>query len=146
MKKDEFDCYLIETFQDYLNYKQARQRREKEIKSIKRESKYKSEESLCDKKRIEKPVVAGENCSSLYHTSRNSILIDSILSYVEDMCSAEIDDAKTIQLMLMKLVFDTCDEKTLKRIMNVDRVVAKKAANSLRFEYGSNNTIYAGGK
>lgn len=135
-KKDEPLIYLIDSLKDYLNYKQARQKREKEIKRIKRTNKSKNEKVLF-------PMFAGEEIENIYSV-RNNILIDSILSYIEDMNGNEIDDAKTIQLMLLKLAHGRCDEETYKRIMNVDRVVASKASNNFRFEAGSNNSIYTG--
>lgn len=138
MKKTDFDIYLIETFQDYLNFKQLRRRKEDEIKSFK----------VADKTIIEQqeyPSIVNEDETIGYNSERNSILYDSILSYVENMNASEIEDAKTIQLMLLKLAHGKCDAKTYERIINVDRVVAKKASNNFNFETGSNNNIYAGG-
>lgn len=137
-KKDEFDIYLIETIQDYLNYKQARQRRQEEIDSIRKDRKNASAYS-------EYSCFAKEDDISQYNSNRNSILIEAALSYIEDMSPSEIDDVKTIQLMLLKLAHGKCDAIMYERIMNVDRMVAKKATNSFKFGYGSNNHIYAGG-
>lgn len=140
MAKDRynFDYYLIETLQDYFNYKQIRKRKEEEIKSIKKEKR-----TICEK--IDAPSIVGEDDITTYYVKRNSNLIDAILSYVEDMSPSEIDDVKAIQLMLLKLLNGKCDSKTYNRILNVDRMVAKKATNNFKFGTGSNNHIYAGG-
>lgn len=137
MKNTDFDIYLIETFQDYLNYKQVRHRKEEEISSFKKEG-----ETIIEQSEVS--CIIREEETTDYYFEKNSILIDSILSYIEDMSGSEIDDVKTIQLMLLKLAHGKCDANTYERIMNVDRVVAKKSSNNFKFEAGSYNSIYAG--
>lgn len=115
MKKlEKNDCilYLIESLQDFVEYKKYCKIKEQRLRQYKKVKPQETED--------EHLIMAAEVLEMRYGSKNPRLMIDfeDIIKYMEDLPIECMEDGKSIQLMLYELVGGKCSEKDYKRIAN----------------------------
>lgn len=124
MDKERFDIHIIETLQDFLNYKQECMRKEEAL----REFEY--EDDCC--------CMVAEDCPPRSKRLPD-ITFEEIIKYAEGLGPESINDAKAIALMLYTLV--GYSESGRNRIRRMLEKISNKGQHRYRFGKGARTTI-----